>query len=465
MPVINFSGIASGIDTNALVQAQIDSQRRVRIEPSETKVQELTETNTALDQLKTLLGTFRTRVEEFTTIQGGGVSKLASSSNESTATAVASNAAQPGIYTISSITSLAKNHVTSFDKNYTSASNPLDSTLGAPTTVAISIGTPATESFSININSTTTLSDFADQFNASTSNANATIINVGTTSSPDYQLVLTTVNSGTTSGSLSVTLNGGANFGVQTSDPATNAQFNLLGISGTITRSSNTINDLIPGLTFQLQDVTTTSTRITVLTDTATTVANVKEIVEAFNDVVDFINENNQIRREEDGEDVENIFGALASTRTDDSVVQTIRDNIIGSSYSAGNLVRIFADFGVTTERDGKLKLDEDKLDEAINSEPSSVSKVLENFAEQVAVTGGTIDNYTRFNGLLDVSIRNNQGQIENLNRRIADAEGALARLEANLRARFSRLESLVGRLQSQQSSLTAALGGLGGGS
>jgi flagellar hook-associated protein 2 len=463
MPAINFSGIASGIDTNALIQAQTDAQRRVRIEPSSKKVQELEETNSALTEFKSLLQNIKKKAGVFSSLSGGGVSKIGTSSDESTATAVASNSAQAGVYTISSVTSIAKNHVISYDKGYTNTSSPLDSTLVGTTTVDVTIGTLPQDSFSIPIDSTTTLAEFVDDFNAATSDASASLINVGTSSLPDYRVVITSARSGLDKGQLSLTLNGGANFGTIQEDPASDAVFELAGINGTITRSSNTINDLVAGLTFELQKTNASPTKITVSTDPTTTISRVKELVDAFNDAVTFVSEDNQIVREEDGQDVQNIFGSLASTRTDDSAIQSIRDAFSSSTYSGGSLIRIFADLGVKTERNGLLTLDEDKLEEAVTNEPDSVSKVLENFAETAASTGGTIDDFAQFNGLLDVSTRNNQTRIDNLNRRIADAESSLARLEEALRARYARLESLIGRLQSQQNSLSAALGSGGG--
>jgi flagellar hook-associated protein 2 len=124
--------------------------------------------------------------------------------------------------------------------------------------------------------------------------------------------------------------------------------------------------------------------------------------------------------------------------------------------------VRIFSDLGITTERDGTLKFDTTRLQTAVATEPSSVSSVLQTFADTVAATGGTIDIYTRFNGLFDISTNSNKTLITNLNQQISEAEKQIARKEEELRARFARLESQMSRLQQQQSSLTSALSGLG---
>ena len=127
---------------------------------------------------------------------------------------------------------------------------------------------------------------------------------------------------------------------------------------------------------------------------------------------------------------------------------------------SGGSVVRVFSDLGITTQRDGSLKFESAKLQSALSSEPSSVSAMIQSFADTVALTGGTIDQYTRFSGLLDISVNNNKSLITELNRRVADAEKQIQRTADALKERYARLEGLMSKLQSQQSSLSGALGG-----
>jgi len=123
--------------------------------------------------------------------------------------------------------------------------------------------------------------------------------------------------------------------------------------------------------------------------------------------------------------------------------------------------VRVFADLGITTERDGSLKFDSTKLQTAISAEVSSVSEIFSAFADATATTSGLINQYTQYNGLLDTAYNANKTSIDDLNQRIEEAEKQLDRQAEQLKARYARLESTMGRLQSQQSSLTAALAGL----
>ena len=59
MPLISFSGIASGLDTASLIEAILDADRKVKIKPLEKKVSETGEETTKLKELKTLLNSLQ----------------------------------------------------------------------------------------------------------------------------------------------------------------------------------------------------------------------------------------------------------------------------------------------------------------------------------------------------------------------------------------------------------------------
>lgn len=470
MSVVNFSGLASGIDSTALIKAQTDATRKQRITPLETKVTELQETNSKLEELRTKLSDFQSKSKAFTTLAGGGLAKTATSSNENALSATPSNAAANGIYSVT-VTQKAKNAVLSFNDRFSSGSAPIkpsmnDAAPAADRTVTFTIGSGASAStVAIPMTSTTTPIELVNNFNASTTKATAALVNVGTSSTPSYAIVVTSGKEGITEGQLSVSvgneLTGGtAALATNTLDAATNATLSVSGIAGTITRSSNTVADLIPGVTLELQG-TGTST-LTVKEDVSTTTTKVQEFVDSYNEIVELIKENNKIERQEEGANVKNVFGPLASTRTDDNALQSIKTALSSAINKDGGEIRIFADLGITSERDGTLKFDTKTFETAMAKEPSSVDKILRNFGDSAATTGGTIDTIIRFNGLLDLSVNSNKTQIDSHNTKIADAEVFIAKQEETMRLRFSRLESTVSKLQGQQSQLSSALAGLG---
>jgi flagellar hook-associated protein 2 len=462
MPTINFAGLASGIDTNGLIDATSAAARATRVDPYQKKVTELEETNSAVEDLNTKLVSLRTTLSQFNSIAGGAVSKLVTSSKESVATATATNSASNGSYSLT-VTDIAKNDTYSFGGPTGSYSLTTDPVATAPVgTIRFTIGDNASDQETVDVTTTatTSIADFVSQFNSASSKAEASLVNVGTSASPAYRVVISSIYEGEDKGRIRLVAMG-ASAAVQTiqQDVATNARFSINGIGTTITRSTNSISDVISGVTIGL--VAAGSATLKVGEDAATTASKVKDFVDQFNSIVAFVNENNLVSRQESGKSVSNVFSPLASSRVDDSAVAALKSALSSSTASSGSAVRIFADLGITTQRDGTLLFDSIKFTTAVSNEPSSVSTILQSFADTTTLTGGTIDLYTRFNGLFDTVINNNKSQITNLNTQISEAEKAIERQADEMRARFARLESTMGKLQQQQQSLTSALSGL----
>lgn len=461
---ISFSGIASGIDSQAIVDATTASARAVRVTPNQNKVNSLQDTNTAFDQLRTKVNSLRKTLESISSLAGGAVSKTGTSSKESVVSATATNGASNGSYQVT-VNALAKNHTYSFDQTYTSGASPIQSDLtgsesASDRTITFTVGTGANlETVSIEIsNGTYSISQFVSDFNKATKKAQASLVNTGTESSPAYKIVIASTYEGTEKGTIARTSLGAAltNLSATSESAAADASLSITGI-GTVTRSTNSISNVIPGVTLNLSSLGSATVKIA--EDASTTTSRVQDFVTGYNDILAFIKENNQITRDESSSEVKNIFAPLSTTRTDDNLVDSLRAGLLSASASGGSAVRVLADLGLTTQRDGTLAFDSTKFQTALSSEPSSVNDLLRGFADTMALTGGTIDKYTRYNGFFDIIQNSNRTQITDLNKRIADAEKQIQKNADDLKARYARLESLMSRLQQQQSSLASALG------
>lgn len=469
MALINFSGIASGIDSTALIEALLGQQRETRVKPLETKIAEFSDTNTVLEELTSLLTKLQTAAGKFREVNGSALSKVATSTNESVVTAAAGNAATNGTHTLT-VTQLAKNATFSFNDRFSGTSSTIysgmnDGASEANRTVTVNIGTGGNqETVGVVLTSTSTVNDFVNQFNSTASKATASAVNVGTSSSPSYAIMISSNEEGLDEGQVSVSVgsaitNGGAGaFNASTTSQALNSQFTVSGISGTITQSSNTVSGVIQGVTFSLQNTGTAT--ISVSDDSAGTTATVQEFVDAYNDVVNFITENDLISQEDENGETTPVFGALSGTSLDESILGTLRSAISGASISGGS-INLFADLGITTERDGTLSFDENVFKDALADEPESVRSITQNFGESVAAVDGSIAEFIKFGGLIDLAVQSNESQITTLQRRIADIEDLLSAQEQSLTSRFSKLEGLIGQLTSQQSALSSVLANL----
>ena len=471
-PIINFSGLASGIDSASLIKALLDRERAARVEPLQTKITQFEDANDAFSELTDLLTKLQTASSKFREVYGGILSKLGGSSDETVATATSTNYATNGNYNVT-VSQLAKNATYSFASSgatYSSSDQAINSNIGnsdpnRTVTVEIGSGTDL-ETVEIELTNTTTLSDFVTQFNASSTKAAASLVNVGSAAAPDYRIAINSNSSGLSKGQISVTV------GSEITDPdgnplttdgafdsnslsqAMDAEFSIAGI-GAITRSTNTVSDVISGVTFNLKGIG--SAAISVGDDPDTTTSMMQDFVDAYNEIVTFISENDLISREEEGDDVTNVFGPLAGTSLDDNIASALRSALSGAGIS-GQSVNTLADLGITTERDGTLKFDETIFQSALNSDPESVRTITQKLGETLASTTGTIAQFTQFNGLIDQAENNNKEQISSLEKRVAEIENSLAKQEEMMTARFGRLEALISQLNAQQSALVSLL-------
>ena len=454
---INFAGLASGIDTNALIDSQSAATRAQRVTPYEEKKTQLSDESDALTEFKTKLETLQEKAKVFSTLSGGGLAKEGVSSNEAVVSATASNSAANGTHTITT-TAKAKNATMSIDNRYASTTTSMFP--GVNDTITFTIGqAPTATVVPLVFNGTTTLADAVSQFNSQTTVAQASVVNVGTVAVPSYAFVVNSASEGLAKGNIAYSAGGTFPAFTATTSQATNAVFTVSGIAGTITRESNTVSDVIAGVTLNISG-TGTST-VTVNDDVTTTASRVQEFVDSYNEIVKYIADNNTISRDESTSQVKNVYGTLARTRTDDSALTSLRDALAATVFNAGTAVRIFPDIGITTERDGTLKFDSEKFTTAMGTDSDSVNEVLKNYADRTTPTGGTIDLLTRFNGTVDITINSNKTQIDNLTTRISEAEAYISKQEDALRAKFARMETAIAKLQSQQSALTSSLSSL----
>lgn len=454
---VSFSGIASGIDSDALIKATISSLEQQRITPKQTEVDNLTETNTSFSELVTKVTDLQSKLKVFSTLSGGGVAKLGTSSDESVAGATVSNGATNGTYNLT-VNTLAKNATMSMGQSGMSKYTSSSATITGAGSMTISIGSPTVVS-TVNIAAGgMTLDQFVSSFNAQTSYAEAAVINAGTSSAPDYRVVINSNSSGINQGYIAITADTTTGLPTRATSQATDASFDIAGV-GTITRSTNNVSDVIAGVTFNIKS--TGSATVSITDDPSTTASRIQAFVDAYNEVVSYLATNNKVTRDESSSEATNVFAPLSKTRVDDGFLTAMRSVISSVSNSSGASIRVFSELGITTERDGTLKFTSDTFKTALATDSSSVSTMLTSLADATSMTGGTIDTYIRFNGLFDTTINANKERITNLDKEISEIRSQLAKQEEAMKAQYARFEALMGQMQQKQQSLASALSGL----
>jgi flagellar hook-associated protein 2 len=177
------------------------------------------------------------------------------------------------------------------------------------------------------------------------------------------------------------------------------AQFTIEGVNGgqPLTSNSNTISDYVPGVTLTLRSVSATPVTVTVGQDSAATAGLVRSFVDTFNKTLDIISAATSTD--------EKAKGILAGDPGLAGVERTLRSATINQAVGSSGLFRTLADIGISTGATGsapgstkQLKLDEAKLNAALQSNPQAVEAVLASFTSSLGAPSG-VGNATAVSG------------------------------------------------------------------
>ncbi len=183
---------------------------------------------------------------------------------------------------------------------------------------------------------------------------------------------------------------------------AQNAQLQLDGYpsSGWIERETNSISDLIDGITLNL--VSTGTATVTVSTDKDAIMEKVEEFRESFNSVRSAIQEVSKYDADtgEAGSLLGNYAVQIVKSRLDNLVSSTapgFRDP--DDTYINLQQLGFYTDTQVGSETEGLLLLDTSKLSEALDNDPDAVAKVFSDYLD-----GITDDNNISYYSSLDTA-------------------------------------------------------------
>lgn len=475
---ISFSGISSGIDTQSLISAILE-QESAPLTRLQTKLETNTERSTLLSSISTKLSTLSASMNDLLSLSFENLKVESSDEQDTYVTATASSSATLGSYElqVGQIATAAK---------HTIGYSDLTSSIGAGE-YAIKGVDGETHTFSLE-DASDNLEGLRDAINGTDAGISATIIDTGKSGSSRYQLVLTAEDTGVgederdvftlaqVSGSNSIGIATGTldEEGALTSggtDSATKAKNAIFWINGIeVERASNTVTDVVEGMTFQLksggQTVSSTPTTLTVETDVEGITEALQEVVDAFNAVWTIYSENAQYgtttsstsststTSSDDNEDLPT-SGALANDSSIRTMLNKVRSTLIsyGSSTTADGYSSS-AQFGLKTNQDGSISLDTSALEDALEENTSSVADVcyqmnsaLQSLVTEVTSTGsGTIALIRQ-----QIDTQNNY-----LTQRIETMETRLERRETILKAQYANMESLVSQWNSVSSSLSS---------
>lgn len=159
----------------------------------------------------------------------------------------------------------------------------------------------------------------------------------------------------------------------QTVSVAKDAKFNLDGLD--LTRSSNTIGDVIPGATVKLLSGTVATPGVTDLNvsqNTDTVVQAVTSLVTAYNAIQDFVTSENKFTPPTDSK------AGVAGTNAPlfgDTTLSQIQDQL-SKALTAVSGNTTLESIGITMGQDGKLSVDSAALTTVLQTDPTKVSNL-----------------------------------------------------------------------------------------
>lgn len=434
-------GLASGMDTNAIVEALVGVKRTPITRLEERKTQE----NARLTAIKTFDSKLDALLAKADVLDTGRdlLATQASASSDAYLSGTATSSAVPGSYQIK-VGQLAQ-----VEKSvYQGVADKSTTTFGTGSLQLSHAGLESAVEITID-ESNDTLEGIRDAINAkgADSGVTASIINDG--SGTPYRLVLT----GKTVKDAGITLDasnltGGAAFPIKDAAVSRSAQQAIVQVDGVTIRSdSNTLTEAIPGLTLDLKQAATgfnplvpdwntvTATNVAVTTDNAGIQKKVEDFVSSFNDLV----------KASKNESLTNDSGVQG-------VLRTLRSKLFNSADGSG-----LYQLGIKTEKDGSLAVDATKLSKMISDNLDGLKSLLS--GDDVAVKGiadQLKESLTSFTNPTTGLLAGRQSLIErslrSLDKEIARGEDRLLAYEEQLYAKYSAMEKMVSSMNSQSS-------------
>jgi flagellar hook-associated protein 2 len=435
-PILSLIG-PSGLDTGAIIDA-LASVRRNPIRRLEAQRTRLQKQNTEFSTLRTKLEALRAKAASLDT--AAELRALSAVSTDPTVlTAVVGSGANEGTYNIT-VNNLAESE----SKIATGVAEKTGLAIGSG---IISITAAGGVKYDVDIGANADLESIKNAINASEAPVTASIIDDGSGTNP-YKLVLTSEGTGAAS-AFSVSLTGFTShvgtFDVSNLTTGQDASFTFNGVP--VTRSTNTVTDIVPGLTFTLLKEGGSST-VTVTKDREAVKNKIKELVSAFNDVIDLF-------RAHSNADLKDTTAVLYGDNTLRAAQSTIRGVIDSKVTGTSSQYDSLAALGIRTGADGRLSVDDAALTNALNADFDGVislftttSNGIANQAQTAALNFQTNSLKVRTDGI--------RSRLNDIGKQVSQLETRLDKYIESLRKKYAALDTLVGRLQSQGSALSA---------
>ena len=376
--MFSIDGLATGIDTTSIIEGLTSIQTR-QIERFQVRAAEVTQKKTAFAGVETRLLGLRSAAGRLSRSQNSVFdARTVSSSDETLVTATAGSGAVTGVYSLQ-VTSLAKAH------QIASQSVESAQTTVGEGTFAIRVGSGAETSITVD-ESNNTMQGLVDAINKSDADVNANLVNDGS----GVRLMLTADDTGVTN-SISITNNitgtNSPDFSGPAVQEAANASVTLGSGPGAIVieGESNELNDVLPGISLNLQNVDAdTTVTLNVQADVDQAEGAVSDFVDSFNALMEYVDD--QVRYIAESDQAGVLTGNHDVISVQNSVRNAMNEIVAGVDGEANRLTAI----GIEVTDQGHLDLNTSTLKGILEGRNDDISAA---DLKELFALGGESDN------------------------------------------------------------------------
>ncbi|MBP2699160.1 flagellar filament capping protein FliD [Photobacterium lucens] len=224
-----------------------------------------------------------------------------------------------------------------------------------------------------------------------------------------------------------------------------------------ITSSSNKIEDAIEGVTLDIKKLTNTDdvkfATIDITNDTSTAKSSIESFVEKYNEFIDTADSLSKY-------DVESkSSGPLNGDSLTRSIISQMR-NMMNAGIEVDGRTYSLSDFGITTDRYGKIEIEDDKLDDALKDnfnafnaffhtdEKGFLDKAEAIFKGYTSSTDGSLTNKEK-------SLKEQQ---DRLNDDMDDLNERMKAYEERTYQQFTAMDAAIGKMNNQLNTMMSLM-------
>jgi len=442
---INALGAGASFDTKSIVESLVQAERAGAEAQIQRKLATAEAKISGLGAATSILNILKAGAEKLNDAKDFNTLSFSNSQTNAFSASVSLDASA-GTNSIN-ITSVAKEQRSisgGFDSKTTSING------SGATTISISVGGGATQTLTVN---DATLESVRDSINSANLGIQAEILDTGA-ETDNFRLQL--VGESGASKDFTISSNASA-LSFSELQAASNASLTVNGVD--FTRSSNTITDVIQGVTLNLNSVTTGTATLAVNRDTSEAKQNIKDFVAVYNEA------QLEFKKLTDSE----TDGPLRGDTIFRGLLRNLNSIVLNQSSTPGSAIDSMSSMGISVDKTGQLLFDEQKLDSALSKNFEDVIKIFSadtdnqtRFSSDAAGIAGDIktliENATASDGYLTTAEQSLQSRTSDYNEDLEELNERMATIEERYNRQFLAMQTIIEEMNSTKESLISSL-------